>query len=315
MPRRRAVRVIGASLAAIAVPGSIPRLARAQVGCTARTCGKDERCCQKGAEADFETYCCPRPSWRFQCGGQDNGYRCINVCKSSGTNYPCTGLVADRFAGVNGVCCDSRHHERCVPHDPKELASGGGSRPRCDFCIGKMCGPDPRLPGGIPGRWNCCKPPATCRKGICRCPNGRESCGAKCCARSDICHPCLSVGTLVQGNPNSIDGAVIGKKCCPSRGSCCGSTCCKEFGCCDTKCCPVKTSRCAVSGGKKVCCPRTRALITDAGYRCCPPGTVAPPFHSGCCPPSDLECCGPAIGKPVACGRNQTCVHGTCVSI
>lgn len=59
MPRRRAVRVIGVSLAAIAVPGFIPRLARAQVGCTKSTCGKDQRCCQKGAEANFKTYCLP----------------------------------------------------------------------------------------------------------------------------------------------------------------------------------------------------------------------------------------------------------------
>lgn len=320
--RRRAVRVVGATLIAATIPGVSPRVARAQSGtCVKTTCGKDQRCCHKvGASGSIETYCCPRPSWQFQCGGQDNGYRCINTCRG-GTTFPCTAAIAHAESGINGVCCDRRYHSGCVRIGrPAEKRPDGTRAPSEEWkpsCCPK--GPGFGFCGGV-----CCEPPNRCRDGVCRCPDGTRSLdGRRCCKRSEHTAECVSAGTRFIELDTTMDASLVGRKCCPAgKPYCCGTTCCAKFGCCDTKCCSHKTSRCASWKGKKTCCPKRRVTavpITGVAGEfeniCCPAGTISITLGSAaCCPPTELKCCGWPGESRVECGAGKICVRGTCVS-
>ena len=67
MPRRRAVRVIGASLVAIAVPGISPPGARAGRVTRAQTCAPGQlRCTDDRPHREFDFYCCG--PWPSVCG-------------------------------------------------------------------------------------------------------------------------------------------------------------------------------------------------------------------------------------------------------
>jgi hypothetical protein len=275
MPRRRAVRVIGVSLAAITVPGLSPRLARAQTGvCGSTTCGKDQRCCQKGAEANFKTYCCPSPSWQFFCGSQDNGYRCVNTCAPRAKKIPCTALIAHPESGINGICCDKRLHSGCV-----RVGAPAEKRPDGTW-VSEEWKPSccPKGPGFAFcfGDDTCCQAPNKCKRGLCRCPNGTQSCdGRKCCKRGENCSFCVRTSTAVSTSSDDPASDIVGRKCCPrSAPYCCGSTCCKELGCCGTKCC-AHPAQCAKSGAARVCCPSHRVTVADGHYGCCPAGTAS----------------------------------------
>lgn len=296
MPRRRAIGLLGTTLVAVVVPGLRSRAASASMSTRSATCGRDRRTCMKGAEANFEVYCCPAPSWQWFCGGQDNSYRCINTCKS-GTKFPCTALIPHRDSGINGVCCDRKLHSGCSRIGPPRQAWAPSCCPKgFGFC------------GGV-----CCQPPNRCKNGRCKCPNGTESCdGRSCCKRGQSCKECFSFGTQALPSPNDIDGSVVGRRCCPSeRPYCCGDTCCKEFGCCGGTCCPFPSRRCARSRGRDVCCSRARLTTDGDDWVCCPAGTISDGF-GGCCPASAPECCGGPRGTQ--CGAKQICVRGACVS-
>ena len=86
MPRRRAVRVVGASLAALAVPtvgSGVASAATARFG----TCpqGSGRRQCYTAPDwvpgrPEAQPYCCPFPPQQWSCGDADNGYVCRNHC-------------------------------------------------------------------------------------------------------------------------------------------------------------------------------------------------------------------------------------------
>lgn len=313
MPRRRAVRVIGVSLAATMVPGVGARLARAASGSTAQvTCRGDRRTCQKGADRDFEKYCCPSPSWQWFCGGQDNAYRCINMCPKGAKTFPCTALVAHPASGINGVCCDRRFHSGCVPiGPPREKRPDGTFVPSQEWkpsCCAK--GPGFGFCNNV-----CCQAPNRCKSGKCRCPNGADSCdGRQCCKRGETCAECQSwEPTYFPRQPSAFDPETVGRKCCPKGSSCCGTTCCKRLGCCGTKCCPFPDSQCTRTGGRNVCCPRARATYAGGHWACCPAGTAAVDVIGGCCPPGDPFCCGGSGVPVVSCG-SRLCVRGACVN-
>jgi hypothetical protein len=145
MSRRRALRVLGTTVAAAAVPGLRPSVAgatRRAIGYTCNPnvetcCDKDERVCHKDAPVpQNKGYCCPAPSWQWWCGDKKNGYKCVDRCGADHL-FPCTGRFADKSSGVNGLCCDDRIHAACDP-DAYRL-SGGGSSP---LCLPPTCGPD-----------------------------------------------------------------------------------------------------------------------------------------------------------------------------
>ena len=86
MPRRRAVRVVGASLAAIAVPGvgsSVARAATTRFEMCPPTSGR--RQCWTAPDwvpgrPEAQPYCCKFPSQQWSCGDAANGYACKNHC-------------------------------------------------------------------------------------------------------------------------------------------------------------------------------------------------------------------------------------------
>jgi hypothetical protein len=295
MPRRRALRLMGSVLVAT----SFPRAAFARTRRPARStkCGPDQRVCREFTD---EEYCCRSPSWQFFCGAKRG--QCLNMC-AGGTKFPCTGLISDRFSGINGVCCDRRYHSGCRPDNPRDRLSGGGSRPQCIPCTGKTCGPNKSFKTSDPRRWTCCERPNTCRNGVCRCPDGRTSCGGKkCCKRSQECMQCY--------DSDSADTTVTGEvKCCGKDELCCINRCCKnDEACCNGRCCPKDTS-CARARGRDVCCPDNRTYLArgDREY-CCPAGTF--PQKGGCCAFGLRFCCS---GSQSACPRGQLCVNGECV--
>jgi hypothetical protein len=295
MPRRRALRFIGAVLVATSFPR--PAFARTRRSGAVTKCGEDERICREFTE---QAYCCRAPSWQFFCGSRPG--QCINMC-AGGTKFPCTGLIPDRLSGVNGVCCDRKIHSRCRPDNPRDRMSGGGSKPECIPCTGTSCGPNKSFGINHPQRWTCCEKPNTCRKGVCKCPDGRPSCGGKeCCKGQKVCKQCADVDSLGL----TLTGTV---KCCGKDESCCINTCCKSNeACCNGKCCPKKTQCARGTGGRDVCCPegRVQSVRGDREY-CCPAGTY-PQDKGGCCPAGLESCCA---GEN--CTRGSVCVNGKCV--
>ncbi len=286
MPRRGALRLLGASVAALAVPGLRPSTSRAAPARRSATCRPDGRTCQKGAEKNFEEYCCPSPSWQFLCGRQATGYACVNVCPGPG-KFPCTALIADRYAGKNGVCCDQRLHSGCnqAVKDPSGRivkTSGGGSVPQCV----------PQKP----------------------CPDGRDRCKTVCCSKRTEC--VLEYWETAK----QFDSKPKRGRCCsaPARWSC-GATCCPEGRkCCGNKCCP-SGDVCASILQRDVCCPRDRLLGRYFGTKvCCNKGTVrTSQFYPWCCPPGQPDCCPPLDpdGQPIDCqSRGQICDRGVCVN-
>jgi hypothetical protein len=335
MPRRGALRLLAASVAAVAVPGLRPRAAAARPTASA-PCGPDRRECQKGAEASFQKYCCPPPSWRFFCGGRSTGYRCVNQCGPGGTTFPCTALFPHPESGINGVCCDRKLHSHCEPVG-KPATCCHGQPIKCEplgeaACRAKggaaqwapseqwkpSCCPKPFGCGGV-----CCQPPNRCQGGRCRCADGSESCdGSTCCPKGKQCETCWDVTSqLSDGGPSPPwRKTKVGKQCCPRGQRCCRKTCCRGESCCGDRCCPPGRL-CAVSipGGKDVCCPGDRLFGIRAPNRaaCCPVGTVK--TKHGCCPPNEQDCCpaiDPSTGQTIDCeARGGVCARGRCVAI
>lgn len=300
MPRRRALRLLGTSLLVFSVPGMRPRLARAASGSS--KCGYDQRVCREFTD---QQYCCPRPSWQHFCGRRPR--QCDNICAGE-TEFPCTGLLPDRFSGVNGVCCDKKYHSRCRPDNPRDRLSGGGSRPLCLPCTGVLCGPNKKYGEGHPQRWTCCEKQNVCRmlplgKGFaCKCADGSTSCdGSDCCKKPKACKQCVDADS----SSLTLTGTA---KCCRKDEVCCLNRCCKrDQECCRDKCCPRGTVCGLGPGGRDVCCPTSRADETGKTTICCPSGTY-PIETVGCCPPGLARCCDGLV-----CRGGQICVSGECV--
>src|SRR5262245_3114507 len=93
MPRRRALRVLGTTIVAAAVPAFATRSAGAATVVRPR-CGQDGRVCR---EFTNDEYCCGPPSWQFFCGGKKG--QCVNMCNGP-TAFPCTALIPHPESGI-----------------------------------------------------------------------------------------------------------------------------------------------------------------------------------------------------------------------
>lgn len=270
-------------------------MARTRRSAPVTKCGTDERICREFTD---KAYCCRSPSWQFFCGNAQG--TCDNMCGGE-ADFPCTGLIPDRFSGINGVCCNRKLHSGCRPDNPRDRLSGGGSRPQCIPCSGTRCGPNKAYKLDDPRRWSCCEKPNTCREGVCRCPDGRPSCGGrKCCKGKKECAACYDADSRA-------DVVSTGEfKCCGKGEFCCIDRCCKES-CCGDRCCPKETTCARGSGGRDICCPdnRIRNVRFDRAY-CCPAGTY--PKAGGCCNIGLQSCC-----RGVNCTTGSLCVNGECV--
>lgn len=277
MPRRRAVRVIGASLATLAVPGISPAAGAVRPGRQAglrATCPDGSECTGPGEK------CCDTPN-------AHGAYNCVPPGKSC-----CCG---------NALCDPVK--QRCLCS-----AGGGVCAPKCQLVYGrnfKDCGP------------NCCQPHERCVdavKGTCiSCEKeGKQTCRSydsetaviccpatrgsysPCCAnlRSAACcgpkQQCKSEGVRpVQCICKKGEGVKCGMDCCKKKGEkCCKSgaqshCCAKSENCCGADCCGKNQYCCQGLGDNDAhCCERGQECC---GGQCCAKGAV-------CC---DLDCCDP----------------------
>ena len=299
MPRRRAVRLVGASLVALSVPGMRPRSIRsAHRGPPGvDTCATNERTCLKDIGAEPREYCCPAPAWNRVCGTRKNGYACKKVCQETKKQFPCETLP-DKYGWTNGVCCIRKFGNACDPRGPRSI-------------------------------FKCKKGTEKCRNTCC--PKGTYCCGPKntgvCCDKKK--GSCCNVGA--RGKPEMM--------CCTEPSQCATQAdrtgtaprdarqvCCPEdrvvpFGGSRTCCPPGYLSL----GGKLVqpaggegglCCRSDKVCGSGKGRTCCSTGTgTAPELEQICCGSTcvnyktDPRNCG-ACGT--ACAPGQTCENGVC---
>lgn len=311
MPRRRAVRVIGVSIAAVAVPGMRPRLGRAASTLQADKCpeGSGRRQCWTAPDwvpgrPDPQPYCCNYPEQQWVCGDKANGYKCRDTCPP---RNPLTGDKQEptwssaKFPGGR-----PQRYNCCIR--PDTIPREGDCLPNCRLPIngnGVLCGR------------TCCPPGQRCKRpstGECvPCPRRQEACGRTCCKSGQRCRPCFERANDYSSSSIEQNGR---EKCCGPNEKCCRDTCCKfETTCCGGQCCASDTA-CAARRGRYVCCSTARTVLIDDHAFCCPIGTV-PVRRKGCCPPGDPNCCPPTdnLGGVLNCaGRGQICVNGNCVN-
>lgn len=224
MPRRKAVRVLGVTLVAAAVPGvrSSPALARRTATCDSG-CGPDrERCPTIVNLGSGPDVCCPEPAHRYTCGGNPffpDTVKCVDKCGGP-SDIPCKG-PKDQTGCSKFVCCKRPESVGCVN-------ATGECIPNCAYPAGsckKICGK------------TCCEQNERCLSGKCfGCGPNAQHCTSGNCDETICCRN----GTRCCFNQTSTvccgvdqDCQAKGKaqatcKCKPGKGRTCGPDCCKE---------------------------------------------------------------------------------------
>ena len=283
MPRRRAVRVIGASLAAIAVPGVSPRMALGASACD-NGCGADVRACPRIVNlGTAPPKCCgPSPARRYTCEGTPADPTCKDTCTAG---IPCKSKRKDEAGCSHFECCK-----------PPEFCPDGECVPNCALQGKRQCGK------------TCCEPGEKCKNGQCvGCDPGESSCetkggGAhKCCGKNERC--CFNNTTTACCGPDQTcksagvktarctckpgTGKKCGSNCCPRDQPCCGGReCCEQSDCCSGKCCKGGETCCGslqCCGAREWCFYRSSGTIFNVPT--CKP-TCAPGNRAG------RQCCG-----------------------
>lgn len=284
MPRRRAVRVLGAALVTAVLPGVSARAAFA--GRMLSTCEPNTRECKcPSAGGRFFVACCPtnHPTLKYTCecfGEPDPRAQCTaqRICPPGSTK--CGNDCCEPYENCVGGRCEC--NERCGSKCCEEGAScASEARSLCCPKKWKVC------VAGTAGAVKCCPPRETCcmkfgrasaqccgeeqtcdtGTGTCQCKKGKVACGTECC---DPAKETCAQGKSSQGKPI--------KKCCPKGKTMCGGACCGTDRCCKTEngdvCCP-KDATCVRNrdGRGKTCCPRSRLIDLAELSLCCPPGT------------------------------------------
>lgn len=178
MPRRRVVRLIGASLIAMSVPGLRPEGigARSTAICDAG-CGPDVRACPRLVQgAPGPPLCCGAPARRYRCEGTWFEPVCVDTCPNGN---PCPGAKwSDGCAEfrcckppstcMNGACSETCRHRRSSFDDEETTQYD----PRSQCCSNEF-GPQPKE-----GAWlyKACKDTLRARPGYTPSTNG---CGTK----------------------------------------------------------------------------------------------------------------------------------------
>lgn len=211
MPRRRAVRVIGASIAALAVPGVSPRLAlgaantSTQVACKK----KGQNVCNftNPDRSPGPSYCCPYPPQQWDCSSNSMVRKCINHCPAKIYNGV-VGRTLDQkptFSTKTDAAGGPVRYRCCVV--PDTIPDDGECLPNCKLILGptaiqcgqRCCGPGQECVSwissnaGSPTKKSCA---AKCKKGERRCPPtpghfpvccAQACCGGACCEAGEEC--------------------------------------------------------------------------------------------------------------------------------
>jgi hypothetical protein len=285
MPRRRAVRIMVAGVAAATLPSWRPgrALARRRAGCPPgdQPCG---------------TGCCTRDTFCASTSPPS--------CCSIGTTY-CPGTATHP-----GTCCNPG--EKCN-------ASGGCCPGGQDVCGAGCCPPDKVcgdartglccLPGQEACGIECCAKGATCARAsisLC-CKRGEDPCEGPhgkvtCCDAKHACckGKCCPKGHICEHG-----------KCtkCPTGLAPCGDeTCCEPRNCCGSQCCGGLGYDCAIRRGEKTCCLPGSVTRAHGRKFCCPSHLV--PRRGTCCPEA-----GPCVCGDLSCLPGTYCDDGKCVAI
>lgn len=317
MPRRRALRVLGGALVAVAVPGT-GALRSAQAIAGVRQSSVLSSVCEKTCSGTFPVPCL--------CKGPTHG--CFEECGMAGSTCCCYKGADGKNAGV-AACPPGT---RCG--DPRRGESN------C-MCI-KTCG----------SPFACCREDQFCANPTVRlcCKHGERGCGRMCCKPNEECRR-IQIGTGSQTvceqkcPPNR---AWCGRNtCCPPRWYCINERtglckrCRRDQEECGTKCCDKATSRCCRSSSHAYCCrngrdccegvccpPRTKCarqilpgqggLTAGSPRVCCPPDRQVPGDTMVCCPPGQVSLGGKVVVGPgiqgLCCNRSQVCGSGATIT-
>jgi hypothetical protein len=229
MPRRRALRLVGSTLAAAALGGIWTRTARAYEFCGGNTLDPY----QPGIDGCCVTQDASKPFNSQACEGVPNPVCC----------YDATGFAVccppDTLCAPDGSCMCPPGHTQC-----QNSAGTRGCCPpgqACVFVNGDLsceCPQDKKCGSSCCGQNEVCITSTnTC------CPTGRACAGGICCAPNEICNP--ETGQCV---------------CDPARR--CGSTCCPPGQVCDK--CTTTCVPCVQCSPPAPCATSTE---TDNSYR------------------------------------------------
>jgi len=257
MPRRRALRVLGSTLVAVAVPGMRPgpAFARRRATCDAG-CGPDVRACPKVVNLGTgPPLCCGAPARRYSCEGSIFEPVCVDRCKGP-NDIPCTGKK-DQDGCSAFTCCKRPEFKGCDDGDciPNCGWPAGSCKRTCGKtccergeicnngkCVGCGFNAQPCGSGDCKetrccktgtrccfnqGSTACCGPDQTCKaqgvkQAVCKCKPGKgRTCGSDCCADDEYCF-----STIIADVPAPVDRTARYQRCrkrCPSP---CGKNCC-----------------------------------------------------------------------------------------
>jgi hypothetical protein len=249
MPRRRAVRVIGASLVALAIPGVAPRVAR---GTASAGCPGDRRMCPTVVSgASGPDLPCGPPARRYGCPNPfDKAGRCVDLCPAT-KGIPCNSSKKDPDGCSMFQCCDRRFYVGCKSE-------------KCQECEDNetLCFPADR------GKGKCCKRGERC------CFNGTS---AACCGSDQSCDA-ATPGKQATCRCKPGQGQTCGSDCCRDGATCCDGALCCEKGdlCCGGECCDGALELCYVLKGVRGCVKNAKCKGNGSrcGLYCCGPGTT-----------------------------------------
>jgi hypothetical protein len=233
MPRRRAVRFIGASLAALAIPGVSPRLARGAraLTCPDGGCGRNRTACPTIVNLGSGPFvCCPPPLNRYYCGGDPSNpptVKCVDKCPRGD---PCPSKELDTQGCPKFNCCPLPN-EKCVD---------GECIPNCARQGKQQCGKQ------------CCERNQECTDW--RFSNNPQSKLRRTCLRK-----CRTIERKC--------GISLENRCCPKDQVCCGTGGGKFKVCCplDYVCVTVPSE----GGNFKACGPKCKPGQKRCRLRCC----------------------------------------------
>jgi len=342
MPRRDAVRTLGASLAMGLFPwlrstGAAGSSAIAQ-GCPAKVTGCGgafpSACCVTlpGKEA-YHSAGCYNPAYNDCCIGPndsqerpgqmswtcgkgacgESGGKCKQVCPAGQTVCARTCCKSDEFC--QGYQCWKKRKCNDVETKCGYACCPGGYV--CASAAHNLC--------CVNGGQTCVVPNS--KVAVC-CQGGQRCCmtatTAVCCADTQVCKGGICLcddkdGITPCGQECCKADEICSKwKCCPKGKSNCDKQCCDDGSCCPTAageiCCHEGEFCGNIAGAPHNlnCCSAERMAVTGAGMPvCCPSGTVA--TDNACCPADKPNCCGDETA--ILCRADQICSKGECVSI
>jgi secretory phospholipase A2 len=152
MPRRQAVRLLGATIVAAAVPGMRPRLALARRGDTKCDygCGQDVRGCPHVVQLAPTVICCGSPARRYTCvGGLYEPNPCRDICDGP-NDVPCKGVKGEdgcsefHCCKEPHVCKNGRCSETCKHRQSKFLDEEETEYDRETQCCSDVYGVQPK---------------------------------------------------------------------------------------------------------------------------------------------------------------------------